>query len=354
MALVPLAGFWFALRWVLATYSGLAIFEGYHGPVMDPSNVEALTSARNVVWKHALVLIQGHPWTGVGWGQFGAYWALTPLEGRSEQFFGHAHNLFLHLAVEMGLPFALALLCFTAWFAFRALRQPHASSSDQLRHGCLLYLWAVILLHSQLEFPLWYPYFLLPFAALCGLLGRTVFLSKAPANVRPVAMDRSTLGLLRRGLAVVVGSLAVFAAAHAWHDYRTRVEPLFTCFQCSPEAKEALVTQARSSFWFPEAGTRAYLFNKTTHLGAVQLADFGPILTRTPDVPLLFVLGRALDAQGYPSHADHIANRLREFPNRYVREALKVCEQQASKEFFCRKPAADLSAEEILRMVEVR
>lgn len=353
LAVVPLASFWFALRWALATSSGLAIFEGYHGPVVDPSNVEALTSARNVIWRHAWVLLQEHPWTGVGWGQFGAYWALTPLEGRGELFVGHAHNLFLHLAVEMGLPFALALLGFTAWFAFRTLMFVPASSGDQWGRWCLLYLGAVTLLHSQLEFPLWYPYFLLPFAALCGLLGRDVFFVRAPSELMPEAMSRSTLGWLRSGVAVGVGSLAFLAAIHAWHDYRTRLEPFLSCFQCAPQTRAALVMKARSSLWFSEAGVRGDLFSKESNLKTANLADFGPLLIRMPEVSLLFVLGRTLEAQGHLSHADHIANRLREFPNNYIRAALKTCEQD-SHAFFCRKPAPDLSPEEVLHMVGAR
>jgi hypothetical protein len=353
LALVPLAGFWFALRWVLANYSGLAFFEGYSGPVLGPSNVEALTSTRNVIWKHALVLLQDHIWTGVGWGKFGVYWALTPLEGRSEALFGHAHNLFLHLAVELGLPFALALLVFIAWFGFRALKRAHASPSDQLQHGCLLYLWAVMLLHSQLEYPLWYSYFFLPFTALCGLLGRDVFLANYPGSVRPLAIGQSTLGLVRRGVAVAAGSLVSFAAIHAWHDYRTRVEPLFSCFQCSPPARsEALVARARSSFWFGEVGNLVYLTDRTTHLGAERLADFGPLMIQKPNIPLLVTLGRALDAHGQQAYADHIANRLRESQVDEVQKGMK-CEQP-SQEFFCRKPGADLSVEEMLRIVEIR
>ena len=84
-----------------------------------------------------------------------------------------------------------------------------------------------------------------------------------------------------------------------------------------------------------------------------NLADFGPLLIRMPDVSLLFVLGRTLEAQGHLSYADHIANRLREFSTNYIRAALKTCEQE-SQAFFCRKPAPDLSAEEVLHMVESR
>ena len=165
-------------------------------------------------------------------------------------------------------------------------------------------------------------------------------------------MSQSTIGLLRRGISRVVGSLAFLLAVHAWHDYRMRVEPLFSCVPCEPQAKAALMTQARSSFWFGEAGNRVYLFNKT-NLGAEKLSDFGPLLLRMPDIPLMVVLGRALDAHGKQAHADHITNRLREAQSDAVQKGLKSC-AQPSQEFFCRKAAADLSVEEMLRAVEIR
>ena len=354
LALVPMAFFWSALRWALAHYSGLAIFERYQPPVVATSDVEALTSYRNVIWKQALVLLQDHPWAGVGWGKFGAYWALTPFERPLNMYFGHAHNLFLHLAVELGLPFALALLVFIAWFSFRALKRTHALPGDKFRHECLLYLGAVMLLHSQLEFPLWYPYFLLPFAALGGFLGRDGFFAKMPEGSQPMAMSPTTLGLVRRGVAVVVGSMVFLAAVHAWHDYRTRVEPVFTCFQCSRQAREALVTQARSSFWFGQASNRMFLSEKTIDLGAANLADFGPLLIEMPNIRLLVVMGRALDAHGKQSYADHIANRLREYQKfEEVRKGLETC-NLSSQEFFCRKPGPDLSVEEMLHVVEIK
>jgi O-antigen ligase len=56
-------------------------------------------------------------------------WTLTPLPGRPTAFFDHAHNLPLHLAAELGLPLALAVMALllgafgsAAWRAWRCSR----------------------------------------------------------------------------------------------------------------------------------------------------------------------------------------------------------------------------------------
>ena len=69
-----------------------------------------LSASRFRIWADCLQLIRQHPWTGVGFGEFNFAWSLSVLPQRPVAFFDHAHNLFLHWAVELGLP-AAALLC---------------------------------------------------------------------------------------------------------------------------------------------------------------------------------------------------------------------------------------------------
>ncbi len=138
-------------------------------------------------WSLALSAIKAHPGLGVGVGGFHG-WAVeqmpvTPVVPFSK-FAEHAHNLPLHLAATMGLPFALMFLgAIGLWL----LRQWRAQMSvDRLFAFSGL---AVIGLHSMVEYPLWYTYFVIPAGLLCGLLAasdsraRVVRLPEALANV---------------------------------------------------------------------------------------------------------------------------------------------------------------------------
>ena len=77
----------------------------------------------------------------------------------------HAHNLFIQFAAELGLPVALSVAaCVIAWLVTLA-RQSRTDARSLL----LLALGGVILIHSNLEYPLWYAYFLILLGLVAGL-----------------------------------------------------------------------------------------------------------------------------------------------------------------------------------------
>ena len=144
-----------------------------------------ISSSRFGIWANTLALIRMHPWVGVGFGEFNFAWTLTPFPGRPIAFFDHAHNLPLHLATELGLPLAalvLALLGWALWCAWQAGRQGGDERATHLRAAFVMVL--MVLVHSLLEYPLWYAYFLLPAAFALGLA-----LGVAPDVVRDMARD---------------------------------------------------------------------------------------------------------------------------------------------------------------------
>ena len=121
---------------------------------------------RMKILANAWSLVKMHPWTGVGWGGFNFAWTMTPFPDRPVAFFDHTHNLELQLLVEMGLPLGLvtlALLAAGLWRAFAGAVRGSAATR------CAAMLVAMIGLHSQFEYPLWYAYFLLPAALAYGL-----------------------------------------------------------------------------------------------------------------------------------------------------------------------------------------
>jgi len=128
--------------------------------------------SRKILWSNVLRLIVQRPWFGWGWGELDYAHFVTlypgPPEARFCDILDNAHNLPLHLAVEFGVPMALAACAGAGWLLWRM--RPWRET-DCLRQGAWGVL-AVIGLHSLLEYPLWYGPFQLAVALCVGLLWR--------------------------------------------------------------------------------------------------------------------------------------------------------------------------------------
>lgn len=120
--------------------------------------------SRRVLWSNVLDLIALRPWLGWGWGELDYAHYTTLFSGeRFCTLLDNAHNLPLHLAVELGLPAALTACAIAGALVWRARPWQETAPQRQLAWGILLAITA----HSMLEFPLWYGPFQL--AALCAL-----------------------------------------------------------------------------------------------------------------------------------------------------------------------------------------
>lgn len=124
-------------------------------------------SSRAVLWSNVLHLISLRPLAGWGWGELDYAHFTTLYPGPRFCFIlDNAHNLPLQLAVELGIPVALLVCCgFVAWAcAKRPWRE--AVPLRQLGWGVLV----VLLLHSMLEYPLWYGPFQMALGVAMGWL----------------------------------------------------------------------------------------------------------------------------------------------------------------------------------------
>ncbi|HSM83951.1 MAG TPA: O-antigen ligase family protein [Nodosilinea sp.] len=83
------------------------------------SEAFATVSLRFSVWHLALEMIPQHPWFGTGLGTFKLLYdpAKFPV---SEDFLPHAHNLWLMLAAEAGIPVALGFTGLVGWVVGRS------------------------------------------------------------------------------------------------------------------------------------------------------------------------------------------------------------------------------------------
>jgi O-antigen ligase len=270
-----------------------------------------LSGSRFGIWANTLELIRQQPWLGVGFGEFNLAWTLTPFPGRPVAFFDHTHNLPLQLAVELGLPLAaavLALLVAGLWRAWRLAREAAEPQGVTLRSAWVMLL--LIALHSQLEYPLWYAYFLLPAAWMCGYgLGR-------PA-ARAASAARGTRPMF------IAGLLLAAASALALVDY-VRVTKIFMALNDVPLSER--IAEGRRSWLF--AHHADYAAATTESLPAKATPGTAPHYLL--DTRLMIAWADALAAAGQADKARHLAQRLREFRNPAADGYFDACESPAA------------------------
>jgi O-antigen ligase len=283
-----------------------------------------LSSSRWAIFRDTLRLIAAHPWAGVGFGEFNFAWSLSVLPDRPVAFFDHAHNLPLHLAAELGLPLASVVVGMLLWALWRVARSAWAAVTPAPPSGHSLVLRSAFVfvlmigLHSLVEYPLWYAYFLLPTAFAWALALGTVVraLARNPEHAgNPAPLRTGSVALMAAGAALVAG------AAVSVLDYQ-RVALIFN----APDGAAPLAARI-------EAGQRSWLF--------AHHADYAAATTDTRPVPLLAPFERsthylldtrlmtawaeALAAHGQRDQAQHLAARLREFRNPASAEFFAPC-----------------------------
>ncbi|WP_035382766.1 O-antigen ligase family protein [Ferriphaselus sp. R-1] len=123
---------------------------------------------RLYLWHEAALVFAQSPWLGAGFGQFAWQHFLHSAELRNpipDVMGSNAHNLVMQLAAETGLA-GLVLLVLAVALWYRGQR----STATTLEHGWGYGLLLVLGIHSLLEYPLWYAYFLGIAAITLGLL----------------------------------------------------------------------------------------------------------------------------------------------------------------------------------------
>lgn len=182
--------------------------------------------SRRVLWSNVLYLIAQKPWLGWGWGEldYAHYMTLYPGE-RFCDILDNAHNLPLHLAVELGVPAALLACGAGLWAVWRARPWRETDPTRQLAWSVL----AVIFLHSMVEYPLWYGPFQMAVGLCIGMLWRRPAARSGegePSVPQPQAR--------RMGWPQAVAALSLAAVAYAAWDYH-RISQLYL----PPEARDA-------------------------------------------------------------------------------------------------------------------
>lgn len=299
----------------------------------------AAKSTRYTLWAHSIELIKQHPLTGVGWHAFNLEWTFGHFTGRSNEYFDHAHNLPLHLMVELGVPIGLSVTGLLCWALIRAF----LSASDEpvaqaLDRRCAFMMVAMLVVHSLLEFPLWYLHLSLPVAFYLGLcLGQH---SGQESVARASLPGRA---LILAGFWVGATGLAMFA------DYM-RVAVIYR-----PSANDLPLVErmerAQSAWVFGPLADYAFATNYPPGPDALRAAK--QAARHYIDPQLMIVWATALHATGDDERASYLVNKLREFPSPLAWQWLEPCDVRGPEgeeaHFQCAIGRKEFTIDEMLR-----
>jgi O-antigen ligase len=308
--------------WMLLGWLSSMLDAGTVGAATRLGESQDYSNGRWSIWRDTLALIAQNPWLGVGFGEFNFAWSLTPFPSRNQQFFDHTHNLPLHLAVELGIPLALLILALLAWGLWTAFdRSRHVEGTDGVARRAAFVMVLLMALHSQLEYPLWYAYFLLPTASAWGLCLSGDGESKQSSSP----------------WMAVAGIVMILAAAVTVWDYK-KVVAIFSPPIDSTATLAERIVEGRHSWFFAHHADYALV---TSIEGAGTLPG---VFKRAPhfllDTRLMMAWANGLAAQGDLERAKYIAARLREFRNPNSAEFFAPCDDAAviDKPYQCTPP----------------
>ncbi len=206
--------------------------------IADRLTTELGCSSRTVLWSNVLDLIAQKPWFGWGWGELDyAHYANLYAGERFCDILDNAHNLPLHLAVELGVPVAVLVCGVISWLVWRGKPWRETDPTRQLAWGVL----ALIGVHSMVEYPLWYG----PFQMAVGLCVWMLWARQSPTAADSVP-NVPVVPVLRSFITINLIALVAYAG---W-DYHRISQLYLPPDQRAAAYRADALGQARQSWLF--------------------------------------------------------------------------------------------------------
>lgn len=230
-------------------------------------------ASRLVLWANVLDLTAEKPWGGWGWGELDYAHFVTLYPGlRFCDILDNAHNLPLHLAVELGVP--IAVLAGGVGWGLVVQSRPWRETRPARRMAWALL--ALILLHSMLEYPLWYG----PFQITGGLCVWILWSTRRSA--RPSLPGRGDAPARTWAAALPVALLAAVVYA-AW-DYHRVSQLYLAAGERAPAYRDNTLEKVKGSWLFgrqvrfAELTTTDVTPENAAHINALahELLHFSP------------------------------------------------------------------------------
>lgn len=165
-------------------------------------------NARTTIWLQTFYAIAESPWFGYGWNQTSVAQAAGAVHYPGDMAFGNAHNIILDVIAWVGLPLGLLI---TVAFLYWLLTRLKAVRDTGATYAAAILL--PFLVHSLLEYPFAYAYFLLTAGLLIGI----VEAAYSPTSVVHISRRVSSAALI---LLTVLGGYAAYEYVSIEEDYR--------------------------------------------------------------------------------------------------------------------------------------
>ena len=155
--------------WILMYGLGLLLIPHLQDLLMLGGDVRTMNvtedHARSIIWKQVLTGISHAAWFGYGWNQTATAHSVGSIAVPGSISYTNAHNIVLDLLAWNGVPLGLLLtgLC-CWWFVSRIYRMRRINAVYAM--AALL----PVLVHSMVEFPFAYSYFLLTAGLMMGIV----------------------------------------------------------------------------------------------------------------------------------------------------------------------------------------
>jgi O-antigen ligase len=258
--------------------------------------VRVSKGVRLIHWGTVLDAVIREPWTGYGWNQVSVAVARVAQDHPpSGEMIEHSHNLILDLLAWNGVPLGVAILLAIACWIYRQIATCSNSES-----ALLIGMVGIFTLHSLVEFPLEYAYFLIPMGLIIGMLSytsgelsRAMFIPRTALVLLTLAASALTISICREYLDLEENHRALrFESAGIGADRVATTVP-----------EVVVLTQLREFLRYARSEAKR-------EMSAAELEGMRLVAERYGYAPVLFRYAYALALNGRDQDAGRVLVRL--------------------------------------------
>ena len=242
--------------------------------------------SRLAIWNQMLHAIADRPWFGYGWNQTSVAYTLVSEHFQGPVWVRSAHNFILDFVLWNGLLIGLPFLVYFGYWGYQLNK--HVNSVESVI-GILMI--GAVLIHSMLEFPQYYAYFLLPVGFIIGLV------QSQQANIKTITLSPN---YMRVGYAVSLVLLILIV-----RDYSVMVPKLNQSMRY--EQMPEKITNQDQIYVLEEFNRRIewIRMNPYSKVNAEQLEDIREMVLNYPTKYDLIKYAKVLAFNGYEQEARH-------------------------------------------------
>ena len=247
------------------------------------------------LWHEAWLMFTQSPWLGVGLGQFAWHHLQLLPELRANYIFGfynNAHNLIFQFAAEAGIGGLLALLGSTGIWLY-GLRNATVTEAHWWGYTVL----GVLTIHSFLEYPLWYAYFVAIAAILLGAFDETRYFLKL-----------HNFGRMGLAIVLLLGLLSLVQSQIGYQQLKRTLAISESGDSASLQVRENLLALQRGgTLLSPYAELYIHLNSEvTTDRIKEKIARGSDVVRYVPIAPVLYRQAFFLAQDGQLARAKHL------------------------------------------------